>query len=135
VPHRAALDVLEDRAEVFENEVVFLLCTFFCDLAEQLGRLEEIAEPTNGFFLDRRQRLLAVLRALINLVERDPVMLQDLIGEQVHLLRKIFVEDKAQDVVPELIRPHLSPQSVRNIPKLGLKLLFRVGHEEMDRAG
>ena len=56
-------------------------------------------------------------------------MLQDLIREQMHSLGEVFVEDEAQDVVPELIRPHFASQRVGDIPELGLEgLLGVVGH-------
>jgi hypothetical protein len=57
-------------------------------------------------------------------------VLQDLIGEQVHPLGEVFVEDEAEDVVAELIRAHLPAQGVGDVPELGLEdLLGVVGHE------
>jgi hypothetical protein len=47
----------------------------------------------------------------------------------VHPLGEVFVEDEAEDVVSELIRPHLPPQGVGDVPELGLKgLLVVFGH-------
>ena len=69
-------------------------------------------------------------RGLIQLGKGDAVVLQDVIREEVDAFGEVFVEDEAQDVVPELIRPHLSTQRVGNVPELGVEGLFRVvGHE------
>ncbi len=39
----------------------------------------------------------------------DPVVLENLIGEEVHPLGEVFVEDAAEDVIAKVIRPHLAP--------------------------
>ena len=66
---------------------------------------------------------------LIQLGKGHTVVLQDVIGEEVDAFGEVFVEDEAQDVVPELIRPHLSTQRVGDVPELGVEGLFRVvGH-------
>ena len=102
---------------------------FSATLWNKLGRFQEVAQPPDGFLLDSREHFLPLLAGLVDLREHDAVMLQDLIREQVHPLRQILVEDKAQDVVPELIRAHLPAQRVGDVPELGLQgLLGVVGH-------
>ena len=66
---------------------------------------------------------------LIQLGKGHAVVLQDVIGDEVDALGEVFVEDGAQDVVPELIRPHLPTQRVGDVPELGLEgLLVVFGH-------
>ena len=70
---------------------------------------------------------------LVDGTEPDAVVLQDVVREEVHPLGEILVEDEAEDVVPELIRPHFPPQGVGDIPELGLELLLVVfGHTWKD---
>jgi hypothetical protein len=129
VPHGAGLDVFQDLAEIAEDEIVRLPCPLFRDLVEQFGRFQEIAEALDGFFLDGGEHFLALFLGLVDLVELDAVVLQDLIGEEVHPLGEVFVEDEAEDVVAELIRAHLAAQGVGDVPELGLELFLGVvGH-------
>ena len=107
--HGAALDVLEDVAQVFEDEVVGFLPTPLSNLAEQLGRLQKVAKAFDGFFLDRRKHFIPVLRFLLDLIEGDPVVLENLIGEQMHPLGEVLVENEAEDVIAKFIRAHLTP--------------------------
>jgi len=56
-------------------------------------------------------------------------VLQDLIGEEVHALGEILVEDEAEDVVPEFVGTHLTAQGIGDVPELSLELLLVVfGH-------
>ena len=129
VPHGAGLDVFEDGGEFLQNEVVGLPCPLFRDFVEEFGGLKEVAEPPHGFLPDGIEHFLSVRAGLGDGVEADPVVLQDVIGEEVHPLGEILVEDEAEDVVPELIRPHFPPQGVGDVPELGLELLLVVfGH-------
>jgi len=129
VSHRAGLNVLQDGGEFLQDEVVRLPRTLFRDLVEEFGGLEEVAQPPDGFLLNGGEHFLPVRAGLIDGVELDPVVLQNLIREEVHPLGEILVEDEAEDVVPKLISPHLPPQSVGDVPELGLEgFLVVFGH-------
>lgn len=41
-----------------------------------------------------------------------------------HLLTKVFVENKAEDVVAKVIRIHFAAQGVGNVPEFLFELLF-----------
>ena len=126
MPHGAAFDVLQDVAKVFEDEVVGLLPPAVCNLVEKIRWLEEVSQPSDGFFLDGGEHFLSVGAGFIDLVELDPVVFEDLIGEEVHSLGEVFVEDEAQDVVTELVGAHFPPQSIRDVPKAGFEVLIVV---------
>ena len=75
------------------------------------------------------EHFLPVRTAFIDGIELDPIVLKDVISEQVHPLGEVFVEDEAEDVVSKLIRPHLSPQGVGDVLELGLESFLVVfGH-------
>ena len=75
------------------------------------------------------QHLFALGGLFIQFGKGDAVVLQDLIREEVDALGEVFVEDEAQDVVPELIRPQFHTQRVGGVPELGVESLFCVvGH-------
>ena len=127
--HGAGLDVLQDGSEVLQNEVVFLPRPFLRHAVKQLRRLQEVAQTLHRLLFDGLQHGLSLGRLFVQLGKGDAVVLQDLIREEVDALGEVFVEDKAQDVVPELIRPHLPAQRVGDVPELGLQILLRVvGH-------
>lgn len=133
--HGAGLNVLQNDAEVFKNEVVRLLLALFRGPVKQLGRFQEVAQPPDGFLLDGREHFLALLLGLVDLVELDAVVLQDLIREKVHPLGEVFLKDEAEDVVPELIRAHLPAQGVGDVPELSLERLFGVvRHGEVSKS-
>jgi hypothetical protein len=50
--------------------------------------------------------------------------LKDFAREQVHPLGEVLVENEAKDVVTKLIRAHLSPQGVGNVPEFGFESFF-----------
>ncbi len=52
--------------------------------------------------------------------------LQQLIGVEILLFRKVFVENEPQNIVAELVRIHLSAQFVGDIPKLLFQLPFLI---------
>lgn len=122
--------MLQDGRQIFQNEVVCLLSPLFRQLVKQLGRFREVAQSTDGFFLNGSPHLLASHGAFVDLVKLDTVVLQNLIREQLHAFRQILVEDEAKDAVPEFIGPRLSSQSVGDVSKLGLKLFL--GSSEME---
>jgi hypothetical protein len=50
-------------------------------------------------------------------------------GIVVHLLAQVFVEDKAEDVIAEIVCVHFAAQGVGYFPELLFELLFFVfGH-------
>ena len=58
---------------------------------------------------------------------------EDHIRVGVHTLGQVFVEDEAQDVVPELVRPHLPAKLVRDVPQLLLQLLHLFSRHRRSR--
>ncbi len=136
MPHGAGLDVLQDGGEVLQNKIVLLPRPFLRHAVKQLRRLQEVAQTLHRLFFDGLQHLFALGGLFIQLGKGDAVVFQDLIREEVNALGEVFVEDEAQDVVPELIRPHLPTQRVGDVPELGVEGLFCVvGHEERHESG
>jgi hypothetical protein len=66
VAHGAGLDVLENGGEVFQNEAVFCPCALFRNFVKQLGRLQEIAEPRDGFFGDGGEQFPPAFAVLVD---------------------------------------------------------------------
>jgi hypothetical protein len=60
-----------------------------------------------------------LLIGILDLIEGYPVVLKNLIGEQMHPLGEILVKNEAKDVIAKVIRAHLTPQGVGNVPELG----------------
>jgi hypothetical protein len=50
------------------------------------------------------------------------IVSQDGIGIAVHLFAEVLIEDEAKDVVAEIVRAHLAPQGIGNVPEFGLKV-------------
>jgi len=47
----------------------------------------------------------------------------------VHFIAQVFVEDKSQDIIPEVIGAHLATQGIGDVPELLFEVLFViVGH-------
>ena len=38
-----------------------------------------------------------------------------------HLLTQVLIEDKAQDIIPKIVRIHLTPESICDAPKFLFK--------------
>jgi hypothetical protein len=95
VAHGAGLDVLKDGGEVFQNEVVLCPCALFRNFVKQLGRFQEITEPGDGFFGDGGEQFPPAFAVLVDAFVDVAIVLQDLIGEEVHPLREVFVENEA----------------------------------------
>ncbi|MCK5209098.1 MAG: hypothetical protein KAQ79_13785 [Cyclobacteriaceae bacterium] len=49
-----------------------------------------------------------MLGSLVYVFVEDAIGLQDLVGIGVHLLAEVFVKDKSQYIIPEVIGAHLS---------------------------
>ncbi len=49
-------------------------------------------------------------------------MLEGFVREEVDLLGEILVEDEAEDVVAEVIGPHLTAEGIGDVPELGFEL-------------
>jgi hypothetical protein len=44
----------------------------------------------------------------------------------VHPFAQVLVKNKPQNIIPEIIRPHFSPQGVGNVPELLFQFLLAV---------
>lgn len=117
---------LWDFEEPNTLKVALLARAFFRQFVEEFGGLEEVAEAADGFFLNGGEHGLSLGGVLVDLVEGETVVLENLVGKEVHALGEVFVEDEAEDVVAEFISPHLSPQGVGDVPEAGLEVLLVV---------
>ena len=89
-------------------------------LAEEELRLNHIAEVTQSFLYDS----FFVLRISPCLFIADPVIFQKVDHVLFGFVRKVVVEDHAQDVILELIGFHIAAKGVCHCPELVAKLFL-----------